>query len=79
MKRSRFSIWRTPRVVDLQVAPHELVNLTDRPEHATKVKEMMALLEPEIQAYGDAAPLVVANPAPSKWEPPVQGAPRQKK
>ncbi len=40
--------------------------------YGEKIKEMISLLEKEMKTYGDAAPLVVADPAPAKWEPPVQ-------
>ncbi len=78
-KLMRYPLVNVTQLFDLQADPHELVNLADRPEHAAKAQEMVALLEREMRAYGDAAPLVVANPAPAKWEPPVQAGERQKK
>jgi len=54
-------------------------NLADKPVHTGKVNEMTALLENEMKTYGDTASLVVANPAPAKWEPPAQKEERKKK
>lgn len=82
-KLIRYPLVNMTQLFDLQADPHELVNLADRPEHAGKVQEMTALLEREMKAYGDAAPLVVANPAPAQWEPPAinegSAKPQQKK
>jgi len=62
------------QLFDLQNDPHELTNLAGKPEHATKVAEMTALLEMEMARYADTAPLKVANPQPAEWSPPSPGS-----
>ena len=60
------------QMFDLSVDPFELQNLAEKPEHAVKVKEMTSILEKEMMKYGDAAPLIVPDPAPANWVPPAQ-------
>lgn len=69
-KLIRYPLVNVTQLFDLNADPRELSNLADLPEHASTLREMTALLEHEMKTYGDAAPLLVANPAPSKWEPP---------
>jgi hypothetical protein len=38
-----------------------------------KLTEMTALLEREMDRFGDRAPLKVSNPKPAQWTPPVPG------
>ncbi len=71
-KLIRYPLVNVTQLFDLSVDPLELENLSHKPEHADKLKEMTVLLEKEMKTYGDDAPLVVADPAPAKWEPPVQ-------
>jgi arylsulfatase A-like enzyme len=71
-KLIRYPLVNVTQLFDLSMDPLELENLSDKPEHADKLKEMTFLLEKEMKTYGDEAPLVVADPAPAKWEPPVQ-------
>jgi arylsulfatase A-like enzyme len=71
-KLIRYPLVNVTQLFDLSIDPLELENLSDKPEHADKLKEMTFLLEKEMKTYGDDAPLVVADPAPAKWEPPVQ-------
>jgi hypothetical protein len=42
-------------------------------EDAAKVAEMMALLQKQMELYGDTHPLKVANPQPAEWTPPGPG------
>ena len=71
-KLIRYPLVNVTQLFDLSIDPLELENLADKPEHADKLKEMTLRLEKEMKTYGDDAPLVVADPAPAKWEPPVQ-------
>ena len=71
-KLIRYPLVNVTQLFDLSIDPLELENLADKPEHADKLKEMTFRLEKEMKTYGDDAPLVVADPAPAKWEPPVQ-------
>lgn len=77
-KLIRYPLVNVTQLFDLSVDPLELENLADKPEHAAKLKEMKSLLEREMKTYGDAAPLVVADPVPAKWVPPVQNGAAQK-
>jgi arylsulfatase A-like enzyme len=71
-KLIRYPLVNVTQLFDLSIDPLELENLSDKPEHADKLREMTSLLEKEMKTYGDAAPLVVADPAPAKWAPPAQ-------
>jgi len=70
-KLIRYPLVDRTQLFDLQTDPHELSNLAGEPVHAAKVASMMALLEKEMRAYADAAPLTVANPKPAAWTPPA--------
>lgn len=71
-KLIRYPLVNVTQLFDLSVDPRELTNKAESPEHASKVKEMTSILEGEMLKYGDAAPLVVPDPAPAKWDPPAQ-------
>jgi arylsulfatase A-like enzyme len=70
-KLIRYPLVDVTQLFDLQQDPHELTNLADKPEHAGKLREMLALLAGEMRRYGDEAPLKVPNPAPAAWSPPA--------
>jgi arylsulfatase A-like enzyme len=75
VRTDRWKLMRYPQVnetqlFDLQKDPHELNNLAAQPEHAGRVKEMLALLAKAQQKCGDTCPLTVADPKPAKWTPP---------
>ncbi|MDB6117377.1 MAG: arylsulfatase family protein [Verrucomicrobiaceae bacterium] len=70
-KLIRYPLVNKTQLFDLQADPHELANLADQPEHAAKVKEMMAVLADQMQQYGDTHPLTVDHPAPAEWSPPA--------
>lgn len=79
VRDDRWKLIRYPQVnvtqlFDLQADPRELTNLADKPAHAGKVQEMMALLKKEMAAYDDATPLQIADPKPAEWTPPAKGA-----
>ena len=78
-KLIRYPLVDQTQLFDLQADPHELTNLAAQPEHAMKVAEMTALLEKEMLAHADTAPLKVANPKPAAWTPPAPGAKAEKK
>jgi len=74
IRDNRWKLIRYPQVnvtqlFDLAADPHELQNLADRPESAAKVQELTALLQREMTAYNDVAPLEVADPRPAAWSP----------
>ena len=69
-KLIRYPLVDRTQLFDLAADPHELTNLAGKPEHAAKLAELTALLEKEMQRYGDTAPLKVANPRPADWTPP---------
>jgi arylsulfatase A-like enzyme len=58
------------QLFDLKADPHELKNLADRPEHATRVATMTAALAAEMKRLGDVVTLTVPNPKPATWTPP---------
>ncbi len=82
-KLIRYPLVNMTQLFDLKNDPHELNNLAEKPEHATKIVELTALLQSEMQRYADTAPLQVANPKPAAWTPPKKankdkGQPAQK-
>jgi arylsulfatase A-like enzyme len=75
VRTDRWKLIRYPQVnetqlFNLQTDPHELNNLAASPEHAARLKEMLALLAKAQQECGDACPLTVADPKPAQWTPP---------
>jgi arylsulfatase A-like enzyme len=78
IRDDRWKLIRYPHVdrtqlFDLKADLEEVTNLADRPEHVTKVKELLALLEGELRRAGDKAALNVPNPQPAEWTPPKPG------
>jgi arylsulfatase A-like enzyme len=74
VRDERWKLIRYPQVdktqlFDLQADPHEATNLADKPEHAARVKELMALLAKEMQSSGDTGKLSVESPEPADWTP----------
>jgi arylsulfatase A-like enzyme len=78
-KLIRYPLVDRTQLFDLQADPHELNNLADNPDHAAKIAGMTDLLEKEMTACGDKAPLVAGHPNPAAWSPPVPGAKPAKK
>ena len=73
VRDSRYKLIRYPQVdvtqlFDLQDDPHETRNVSDDPQHADRVKPMLAELERWQRELGDAAPLVVENPQTPDWD-----------
>ncbi|MBU4459357.1 MAG: sulfatase-like hydrolase/transferase, partial [Verrucomicrobia bacterium] len=73
-KLIRYPLVDRTQLFDLQADPHELTNLASRAEFAVTLQRMTALLEREMRAYDDGAPLKVDAPAPADWTPPPPGA-----
>jgi len=63
------------QLFDLQADPRETNDLADKPEHAGKVEEMMALLAKARKQWGDTGPLVSPSPASPEWTPPAKEPP----
>lgn len=79
LRDDRWKLIRYPHIdrtqlFDLQADPDEKTDLAAKPEHAARIAAMMAQLEKEAAAFGDKAPLKVANPRPAEWLPPVRRA-----
>ncbi len=73
-KLIRYPLIDRTQLFDLRADPQETHNLADEPEQAARVAQMTGLLEKEMAAFGDAAPLKVADPQPAAWSPPPPGA-----
>jgi len=78
VRDARWKIIRYPLVdktqlFDLEKDPNELDDLSGKPEHAGKLKEMMALLEQQQKLYDDDVPLKVPDPKSPKWTAPQGG------
>jgi arylsulfatase A-like enzyme len=63
------------QLFDLQIDSRETNDLADKPEHAGKVEEMMALLAKAQKQWGDTCPLVSPSPASPEWTPPAKERP----
>jgi arylsulfatase A-like enzyme len=72
-KLIRYPLVDRTQLFDLHSDPLESHNLAEKPEHLSKVQELMALLEKEMQSRDDKTPLVVTNPMPAEWTPPAPG------
>jgi arylsulfatase A-like enzyme len=70
-KLIRYPLVDRTQLFDLQTDPRELNNLAGQSGYASRVAAMMALLEREMRAYADDAPLTIANPRPAAWTPPA--------
>jgi hypothetical protein len=57
------------QLFDLQIDPHKVIYLANKPEHAVKVSEQLALLEREVELSGDTGSHTVPNPKPAAWSP----------
>jgi arylsulfatase A-like enzyme len=73
VRDDRYKLIRYPAVdhtllFDLKNDPYELVDLADRPEHAQRVKSMLAQLQTEQNRYGDTAPLTAGKIQPLTWD-----------
>ncbi|MEO6739575.1 MAG: sulfatase-like hydrolase/transferase [Chthoniobacteraceae bacterium] len=78
----RWKLIRYPQVdrtqlFDLQADPHEATDLAGRPEHASRITELTAAMEKEMQRSDDKGELKVANPKPAEWTPPAKGAKKE--
>ncbi|MEY2881422.1 MAG: hypothetical protein RLZZ15_3802, partial [Verrucomicrobiota bacterium] len=79
LRDERFKLIRYPQVdrtqlFDLVADPDERTDLSARPEHATRIATMSAVLAAEMQRLGDpVTSLTVASPQPAAWTPPAPG------
>lgn len=73
-KLIRYPLINKTQLFDLQADPHEMTDLSDKPEYAERIKKLMAALEEKLTFYGDKDPLEVKNPAPSAWDPSIGNA-----
>ena len=74
----RWKLIRYPQVdrtqlFDLQNDPHEATDLAAKPEHASRIAELTAAMEKEMQRSDDKGEMKVANPIPAAWSPPQGG------
>lgn len=72
----RWKLIRYPQIdksqlFDLRADPHETTDLAGKPEHAAKLKDLLAALAAEQKRYGDALPLTAAKVLPAEWTPPA--------
>ncbi|MCM2374983.1 sulfatase-like hydrolase/transferase [Aporhodopirellula aestuarii] len=77
-KLIRYPLIDRTQLFDLSKDPLELNDLAGEPEYATKMAEMTAKLEAEMEYFGDTAPLTVDNPKPAEWSPPAAKKPAPK-
>jgi arylsulfatase A-like enzyme len=68
-KLIRYTQINKTQLFDLQTDPRETNDLADKPEHAGKVEELMALLAKAQKQWGDTCPLVSPSPASPEWTP----------
>ncbi len=76
IRDDRWKLIRYPRInktqlFDLSADPHEMNDLADKPEHADKIKELMALMARAQAEFGDKHPLTSAEPRDPNWSPPT--------
>ncbi len=69
-KLIRYPLVDRTQLFDLDADPREQNDLSNRPEYATKLEEMMSALEREMKSFRDDHPLHVSDPKPSEWNPP---------
>jgi len=74
VRDSRWKLIRYPQVnvtqlFDLQSDPDEMSNLADKPEHAQRIRPLMAEMERWQKSLGDTTPLVVDRPQDPAWDP----------
>ena len=72
IRDDRWKLIRYPQVdrtqlFDLQNDPEEITNLAADPQHAAKLNELQAMLEKEMAAADDKAPLNIPNPKSAEW------------
>jgi len=78
IREDRWKIIRYPQVnitqlFDLKSDPGEIHDLAGDPAQAGRIEKMMGWLRDSQKQLGDTTPLVVDNPKPAKWTPPLPG------
>lgn len=81
IRDDRWKLIRYPQIdrtqlFDLSADPHEMNDLSAKPEQSARVGELMGLLARTQKVHGDSLPLTVANPKSGEWTPP---APKSKR
>ncbi len=76
LREPRWKLIRYPQIdfthlFDLEQDPQELVNLAERPEHASRILGMRARLEKMQIELGDNQPWTAATVQPREWRPPT--------
>lgn len=79
IRSDRWKLIRYPQIdktqlFDLQNDPHEMDDLSAKPESADRVKELTTLLKTAQAEYNDVCPLNVANPHAAAWSPEMAAA-----
>lgn len=69
-KLIRYPLIDKTQLFNLRDDAQETTDLSDRPEHSARVRQILAVLAAELEQYSDRAPLTVANPWPQEWAPP---------
>lgn len=75
VRDDRWKLIRYPQInrtqlFDLQSDPMEITNLAEKPEHAGKVQELLALMAAELKQLGDTIALTSETPLPAEWATP---------
>ncbi|HEY3322862.1 MAG TPA: sulfatase-like hydrolase/transferase [Planctomycetota bacterium] len=68
-KLIRYPLIDKTQLFDLQADPHEMNDLSGKPEQAGRINEMMELLKKHQHQFSDNAPLQVPNPQKPDWSP----------
>lgn len=68
-KLIRYPLINKTQLFDLQNDPHEMSDLSEKPEHVERIKTLMTALKKHQKLYGDKAPLAVENPGNPHWDP----------
>jgi len=73
----RWKLIRYPHIdrtqlFDLQADPYETKDLSALPEHAERIKAMLAKLGTEMKSDGDNDPLTAAKILPAEWKAPTK-------
>lgn len=74
IRDERWKLIRYPEIdktqlFDLQADPHEMNDLSAKPENAARIKAMLAQIEKAQHEIDDPVPLTVANPGTAEWSP----------
>ncbi|HCN29269.1 MAG TPA: hypothetical protein DIT64_11075, partial [Verrucomicrobiales bacterium] len=68
-KMIRYPLINKTQLFDLQADPHEMTDVSEKPEHAGRIQELLAVLQSHQKQFGDKTPVLVVNPADPAWSP----------